>query len=104
VHSFGGDEWKSVWRDGAMRHQRGEFLFNQVPTFESEVSLAERRLGKTQLRWYRAMLETLMCYERQCFQNAPPYQRHDGPGWTQANGFYKCHFATRASAFHLKGP
>src|SRR5687768_8978812 len=27
---------------------------------------------------YRAMLEGLMSYERQCFLNAHPYERHEG--------------------------
>ena len=27
---------------------------------------------------HRAILEDLMLYERQCFLNAHPYQRHDG--------------------------
>ena len=52
---------------------------------------------------YRAMLEGLMCYERQCFLNAHPYQRHDGRV-DQANGFYKRHLTTRAGTFELNVP
>lgn len=52
---------------------------------------------------YRAMLEELMSYERQCFLNAHPYQRHDGRV-DQANGFYKRHLTTRAGSFELKVP
>mgnify|MGYP003575569639 CR=1 FL=1 len=52
---------------------------------------------------YQAMLEGLMCYERQCFLNANPYQRHDGRV-DQANGFYKRHLTTRAGTFALKVP
>ena len=47
---------------------------------------------------YQAMLEGLMCYERQCFLNAHPYQRHAGRV-DQANGFYKRHLTTRAGTF-----
>ena len=35
---FCGDEWKSVGRD--VGRQRGGFLFNHVPFFSGEVSLA----------------------------------------------------------------
>jgi len=52
---------------------------------------------------YRAMLEGLMSYERQCFLNAHPYQRHDGRV-DQANGFYQRHLTTRAGTFELKVP
>ena len=52
---------------------------------------------------YQAMLEGLMCYERQCFLNAHPYQRHDGRVG-QANGFYTRHLTTRAGTFALKVP
>lgn len=52
---------------------------------------------------YRAMLEGLMCYERQCFLNAHPYQRHDGRV-DQANGFYKRYLTTRAGTFELNVP
>jgi hypothetical protein len=50
-------------------------------------------------REYQAMLEGLMCYERQCFLNAHPYQRHDGRV-DQANGFYTRHLTTRAGTFY----
>ena len=52
---------------------------------------------------YKAMLESLMCYERQCFLNANPYQRHEGRV-DQANGFYQRYLATRAGTFALKVP
>ena len=52
---------------------------------------------------YRETLEHLMCYERQCFLNANPYQRHDGRV-DQANGFYRRHLTTRAGTFELKVP
>ena len=52
---------------------------------------------------YQAMLEGLMCYERQCFLNAHPYQRHDGRV-DQANGFYTRHLTTRGGTFALKIP
>ena len=52
---------------------------------------------------YRAMLEGLMSYERQCFLNAHPYERHDGRV-DQANGFYHRHLTTRAGTFELKVP
>lgn len=52
---------------------------------------------------YQAMLEGLMSYERQCFLNANPYQRHDGRV-DQANGFYRRHLTTRAGTFALRVP
>lgn len=52
---------------------------------------------------HRAILEDLMCYERQCFLNAHPYQRHDGRV-DQANGFYQRHLTTRSGTFELKVP
>ncbi len=52
---------------------------------------------------YRAILEGLMCYERQCFLNAHPYQRHEGRV-DQANGFYQRHLTTRAGTFELNVP
>jgi transposase-like protein len=52
---------------------------------------------------HRAVLEELMCYERQCFLNANPYQRHEGRV-DQANGFYKRHLTTRRGTFELEVP
>jgi putative transposase len=52
---------------------------------------------------HRAILEDLMLYERQCFLNAHPYQRHDGRV-DQANGFYSRHLTTRAGTFELNVP
>ena len=52
---------------------------------------------------HRAMLEDLMLYERQCFLNAHPYQRHDGRV-DQANGFYQRHLTTRSGTFELNVP
>jgi transposase-like protein len=52
---------------------------------------------------HQAILEELMLYERQCFLNAHPYQRHDGRV-DQANGFYQRHLTTRAGSFALKVP
>lgn len=52
---------------------------------------------------HRAILEDLMRYERQCFLNAHPYQRHDGRV-DQANGFYHRHLTTRSGTFHLAVP
>ena len=52
---------------------------------------------------HRAVLEELMCYERQCFLNANPYQRHEGRV-DQANGFYQRHLTTRRGTFELEVP
>ena len=52
---------------------------------------------------HRAVLEDLMLYERQCFLNAHPYQRHDGRV-DQANGFYQRHLTTRSGTFQLQVP
>ena len=52
---------------------------------------------------HRAILEDLMCYERQCFLNAHPYQRHDGRV-DQANGFYQRQLTTRSGTFELHVP
>jgi putative transposase len=52
---------------------------------------------------HRAILEGLMQYERQCFLNAHPYQRHDGRV-DQANGYYQRHLTTRSGSFELKVP
>ena len=52
---------------------------------------------------HQAFLEDLMCYERQCFLNAHPYQRHEGRV-DQANGFYHRHLTTRSGTFELKVP
>lgn len=52
---------------------------------------------------HRAILEELMGYERQCFLNANPYQRHKGRV-DQANGFYQRHLSTRGGTFELAVP
>jgi len=52
---------------------------------------------------HRAVMEELMCYERQCFLNANPYQRHEGRV-DQANGFYQRHLTTRRGTFELEVP
>ena len=52
---------------------------------------------------HRAILEDLMRYERECFLNAHPYQRHDGRV-DQANGFYQRHLTTRSGTFELQVP
>ena len=52
---------------------------------------------------HQAILEELMLYERQCFLNAHPYQRHDGRV-DQANGFYQRHLTTRGGTFELQVP
>lgn len=52
---------------------------------------------------HRAILEDLMLYERQCFLNAHPYQRHDGRV-DQANGFYQRQLTTRGGTFELNVP
>ena len=44
---------------------------------------------------HKAVLEDLMLYERECFLNAHPYERHEGRV-DQANGFYRRHLTTRA--------
>jgi putative transposase len=44
-----------------------------------------------------------MVYERTCFLNAHPYQRHDGRV-DQANGFYRRHLTTRSGTFELAVP
>jgi len=52
---------------------------------------------------HKAVLEDLMLYERECFLNAHPYQRHEGRV-DQANGFYKRRLTTRAGSFDLAVP
>ena len=52
---------------------------------------------------HQAVLEDLMRYERQCFLNAHPYQRHEGRV-DQANGFYQRHLTTRSGTFQLQVP
>ena len=52
---------------------------------------------------HRIVLEDLMRYERQCFLNAHPYERHDGRV-DQANGFYRRHLTTRSGTFELEVP
>lgn len=52
---------------------------------------------------HKAVLEDLMLYERECFLNAHPYQRHDGRV-DQANGFYRRRLTTRAGSFELAVP
>jgi len=52
---------------------------------------------------HQAILEELMLYERQCFLNAQPYQRHEGRV-DQANGFYQRHLTTRSGTFELQVP
>ena len=52
---------------------------------------------------HQAVLEDLMLYERECFLNAHPYQRHEGRV-EQANGFYHRHLTTRAGSFELAVP
>ena len=52
---------------------------------------------------HKAVLEELMLYERECFLNAHPYQRHAGRV-DQANGFYHRHLTTRAGSFELAVP
>src|SRR3982750_3981761 len=52
---------------------------------------------------HKALLDDLMLYERECFLNAHPYQRHEG-GVDQANGFYGRHLTTRSGTFELKVP
>jgi putative transposase len=52
---------------------------------------------------YRQTLEALMCYERQEFINAHPYQRHEGR-IDQANGFYRRQLSTRHGPMELKVP
>lgn len=52
---------------------------------------------------HKAVLEELMLYERDCFLNAHPYQRHQGRV-DQANGFYHRRLTTRAGSFDLAVP
>ena len=52
---------------------------------------------------HKAVLEELMLYERDCFLNAHPYQRHEGRV-DQANGFYHRRLTTRAGSFDLAVP
>jgi putative transposase len=52
---------------------------------------------------HQAVLEDLMLYERECFLNAHPYQRHEGRV-DQANGFYRRRLTTRAGSFELAVP
>ena len=52
---------------------------------------------------HKIVLEDLMLYERECFLNAHPYQRHEGRV-DQANGFYHRHLTTRAGSFELAVP
>src|SRR5256885_12682891 len=48
-------------------------------------------------------LEALMGYERQCFLNAPPYERSD-QRVDQANGFYRRRLTTRLGVLDLRVP
>jgi transposase-like protein len=52
---------------------------------------------------HKAVLEDLMLYERECFLNAHPYQRHE-LRVDQANGFYHRRLTTRAGSFDLAVP
>jgi transposase-like protein len=52
---------------------------------------------------HRIILEDLMLYERECFLNAHPYQRHEGRV-DQANGFYRRRLSTRSGSFELAVP
>ena len=52
---------------------------------------------------HKELLEELVLYERECFLNAHPYQRHKGPV-DQANGFFHRHLITRAGSFELAVP
>ena len=52
---------------------------------------------------HQAVLQELMLYERECFLNAHPYQRHEGRV-DQANGFYSRRLTTRAGSFELAVP
>ena len=52
---------------------------------------------------HKAVLEELMLYERECFLNAHPYQRHEGRV-DQANGFYHRRLTTRSGSFALAVP
>jgi putative transposase len=52
---------------------------------------------------HQKILEDLMLYERQCFLNAHPYQRHEGRV-DQANGFYHRELTTRRGTFELQVP
>jgi hypothetical protein len=52
---------------------------------------------------HKAVLEDLMLYERECFLNVHPYQRHEGRV-DQANGFYSRRLTTRAGSFDLAVP
>jgi putative transposase len=52
---------------------------------------------------HRQFLEELMGYERQCFINAPPYQRSE-QRVDQANGFYERALTTRVGVLELKVP
>jgi len=52
---------------------------------------------------HRQFLEALMCYERQCFLNAQPYQRSP-QRVDQANGFYQHSLTTRLGVLSLAVP
>jgi putative transposase len=52
---------------------------------------------------HKAVLEELMLYERECFLNAHPYQRHQGRV-DQANGFYRRRLTMRSGSFDLAVP
>jgi putative transposase len=77
------------------------FAFKRLQ--ETKEFFIEIDIAKHLHEQYSAMLEGLMCYERQCFLNAHPYQRHDGRV-DQANGFYNRRLARRAGTFELNVP
>lgn len=52
---------------------------------------------------HQRFLEELMCYERQCFLNAHPYERREDRV-DQANGFYRRHLTTRLGSMELQVP
>ena len=51
----------------------------------------------------RQFFEELMCYERQCFLNAHPYERSE-QRVDQANGFYRRELTTRVGSMKLRVP
>jgi len=60
-------------------------------------------LEQLQRDHHRRFLEELMRYERQCFLNAAPYQRH-AERTDQANGFYARQLTTRLGVLSLAVP
>ena len=52
---------------------------------------------------HRRFLQEVMGYERQCFLNAAPYERH-AERTDQANGFYQRHLTTRLGMVRLAVP